>query len=419
MKNAQAVIPKISSDLPLRATLPRMKKASLFVFASLCVVGICALAITSYGQVKVVHDVKLYREIGLAAQVEGAGMKSEYPPLATALFMFVESQLFTDHFPLAWVVAILVSITAATIYAGLVLGAEEALLLPAALIASILLLGSAIHFGRFDIFIGLLLFLTWRMHVQKRFGHAGCLLALAGFLKIIPFAAGPLLFFLTPAKRRYSFCIGFLIGTALSLLIPLLLLGPSLFIANIEYMVSYHGGRGFQVESTWSAVDMLYRALVAGGKSTIVFRLGAFENTSVSVPLLLPVIISFTGMAGIYLAAWHRRPDVSLPFFALFLWLLGTATVLSPQYFIWILPLLLAWGFLRLRSAPKRAVWYGLFLYLTAFIGLATQWIFPLYYNAFLSQQELIHTLILALRSVAVLCVTAMLVKEIFSKRAR
>ena len=391
-----------------------MTKATSTALALLCLMGLLMLAMTSYHEVRALNDMNVYRRISadISKNRETGVLQSEYPPLASSFFWIVERQPFIRAFALSWFVAIFLAVVFGCIYAARRLQPIDILSFPAALLGSAVLLGPELHFGDYDVFVALFLFFAWRTHQRKLFADSGGFLAVAGFLKLVPFIVAPVLYLLTPRNERRKFLRGFLVGTAVSVVIPLLVLGPSMTIANTRHMLAYHGGRGIQAETTWSGLDILYRAVI-GEISTMDPRAGGYDNISISPHIVIvSLLVSVAGILFLIWWAWKKRGssnvDQSLPFFLSFLWLFGFGSVLSPQYFVWILPLMFVWGLEGLWSKTS-LVWSTAFLLTLAVLAMCTQWIFPLHYYEFLNQNNLFNTAVFTVRNVAMFVLMGLL----------
>jgi hypothetical protein len=396
-----------------------MPKAICVVLAIVLFAGIAELGFSSLHAEPYSRDVLLYEAIGSSFGDKGAMIVSgEYPPLASSLFWAVGQQRLISPFRTAWVASILLVIALAMIYACLQLKAIDAVLLVIGILYSVLLLGSEIHFGRYDLFVGILLFLALRSYEFGRFRASGIFLGIATCLKLIPLFAIPILWVLTPRQQRKLFSVGCVIGLCLSFIIPLFIGGFEGTLDTISHMLSFQGSRGIQVETTWSSLHMLYHALL-GDLSFIEQRAGGFENTDISRLMLLPSLLLSLGGIAFLLSRLRHQEDVaksitSPAIFLTFLWLLGWSTVLSPQYFVWIVPVMFAWGIEQLRYAQARRTWTIMFLLSLTLLCLTTQWIFPFQYVALLERQELGNVFVLVLRNCMIFVLAGLLAHRFF-----
>lgn len=395
-----------------------MTKAAWSVLAGMCLLGLLAQSMASYGVVSTSDDLVLYRKIGahVAAAPSDRLLKSEYPPLGSAVFSVVV-RLPLEPFAVAWIVCIFLGIGLAMMYAAYRLEPWDMLGIPGSVLASVVFLGPVLHFARYDIFVLLLLYLAWRSHACGHVRDSGIFITVAGFLKIIPFVWLPLLFFTCPAKDRRSFVRGVIIGSAIGLFVPLVILGPTMMVENILYMILFQGTRGMHVETMWSGLDMLYRAS-QGSTSVIDFSSGAYVNASVPYGVMvLAFVASLLGILMLWFRSWRSRgatTDAGPLLLLSILWLFAFGSVLSPQYFVWIIPLLLAWGVRDLcvnRSSP--VLWSGAFLMIGVFLALATQWIYPEHYGAVLNQDRFLPVLVFNLRNAATVAMVILLMLKL------
>lgn len=392
-------------SISVERTIPMSVLKSLSVALTvLCLLGVGGAFAFAYPSLRDAPEMALYRDIGRSAWGSGDAdaRVSEYPPLASSVFAIVAHQPFVAPFRLAWALTLFLCVALASAYAAAFLRPSDAPAIPGATLASIVLLGPLLHVARFDLLVMLCLFLAWLAFAARRFLHAGFFVVIAGCLKLVPLAAVPLFLVLTPAGYRRATGLGMLIGLGVGILLPLLVLGPGVAWDNAVHVLGYHGSRGFQVESVWSGVDMLLRNL-RGEVAVIDFRRGAYDNVSVPVPSALPLLCSGIGIALLLLWSWKARRvlqgDIAVSFFLCFLWLLSWSPVLSPQYFVWVVPLMLWWAARRLWTR-KPSVWQdAAILCATVLLALATQWIYPSRYTLFLNQQDLLPTLLLNARN--------------------
>ncbi len=367
-------------------------------------------AATNWNDVKNVYG-------GIAAQVERAyaggqtTLESEYPPLASGIFFLLKENHLGLSFPVAWEIFLFLAILACSIYVWKEYGMSEAAVFPAAIALTSLIFGLELVWGRYDVLVALLFYLTWRSHRKNHDARAGAFLAIAGCVKLVPFAAVPLLFIATPFRKWLRTGLGFVAGLVVSTAVPLVGLGWHLFRSNLYYLRYYHTNRGVQVESLWSGITMLERQLRFGWASRFVFYAGSYENTNVPRNIIL-VSVAFTCLAllAVLFFAWQKsqkgKRDFGLPLILTLLFLIGLGTVFSPQYLIWVIPLIFVWLW------DERTVdWLHLaILVVTCAIASMTRWIYPLHYQEFLDQRHLSMTLLLNVRNVSVFALSGLLV---------
>ncbi len=235
--------------------------------------------------------------------------------------------------------------------------------------------GAAIYYilyDRLDLFEGALLLASLLALVRGWWRAALLILAVAIAFKVYPAVLAPLwLVASLPAAavaagardprrllRPLAVRAGLLGIAVIALFVPFLVVqGP-----DALQFVAFNAQRGVQLESVGAAALLLLEA--AGTPLQIVFRYGAYEVVnplapavaSVSFPLTALVVIVVGLMflrtvrrdlaplepgdpAGDRILAAHLPGLVTLAAVATLMTVLVTAKVLSPQYFLWLLPL--------------------------------------------------------------------------------
>jgi len=230
---------------------------------------------------------------------------------------------------------------------------------------------------QFDIFPSVMvlfsLYYFWTGH-QK---ISWVLLALGTLTKIFPVAIAPIFIFDYIHNRQYrQLRSGILTFAAICLVgaLPFIIFGQD----SIWNMVSYHAQRGLQLESTYSSFLILADKL-GWTHVTLVFNFGSWNVIS---PLAnaLARASTFIVLIGILVSYWfiynQIRPGKSqfsrIGAYSILIIcsVLITSKVLSPQYFIWLVPLV-PLVFNRWRYA---------ILFTFVAIGGLTYFIFPTHY---------------------------------------
>lgn len=357
-------------------------------------------------------DLGVYERIAKGAVNIAAGsaseMRSEYPPLATSImkitFLHMPGENFRQGW--GWMIAIFLGI------AGIFLWRWDTKLLFSYTCIVLLfpyLFSANIAFGRYDVLVWTALILSvcaWRV---QRFDSSGFFLAAAFLLKLIPVLLLPFLFWTTAPHGRKKVVRGFIIGTVATLIFCTNVLSWKGVQKNTEYVLSYHGGRGVQIESTWSGVHMLLSNL-AGKKVSTKGDHMSIGNPEVGSWVL---VISKYLIVGSVLCAtafllWGRflLRDYFLWSSMILLLAIGFSPVFSPQYVLWVLPTLLVWGLdMLLRGGIKYSTILWIVI-LSIGVALLTKWIYPLHYGALLKQKEILHTIILNVRNLGVFLLT-------------
>lgn len=349
-------------------------------------------------------DIAVYQGIAEQAarsRIDAAvPLQSEYPPLATAFFSSVSVLEHGLSFSQAWIAVVLFLLLFCTAIAAWAWGMKTAFVLLLSLFLTMLLSHPQLIFGRYDIVVGALLALAYLGVRKNAPALSGATLVTAGLLKIVPFALLP--FFLIAAPNRKRFSISMMLTALAGLFLPFFLLGSAQTMSNIAYLRHYHHSRGVQIESAWSGVHMLYRALIESRRSPVIFHAGSFENMAVpDAAKVLSPLLAFAGLIVIFLLFLRSRrrsfmdDDVAPWLLSSLFWLLAVSTVLSPQYFVWAYPLAILWLFDRQQKAEPYLLAASLLL-ATAFL---TQWIYPWHYDEFLKQRNVWLTIGLNVRN--------------------
>ncbi|MDD5055801.1 MAG: glycosyltransferase family 87 protein [Candidatus Peribacteraceae bacterium] len=356
-----------------------------------CLLLFLTIGLARFEEIRGASDLGVYRGIAMRAEEVDAGTResvdSEYPPLVTGVFWLVNG-VGSRHgdFARAWVVFVCFAAVLAWICLRR-FGAEDAALAAAGLFLTTRFLGPQLVFGRYDILMTLALFLSWRAHVHKAYAESAGWLTFATALKAVPLLAFPLLFAATPRRRRLSLFIGAFVAGVISLLLPVAVLGVDGTVSNITFMLSYHGHRPVQLESLWSGLSFLYSALLFRKDPTGFSHMSFANFAPGSLPILAAKLLIGGAILFLLLKGYRSRKErgFGIPLVALMTWSVGVSPVLSPQYVLWMAPLLFAVLCDRIlagRAGGRVAV---LFLLTVAVVSL-TQWIFPLHYGAVIDQ---------------------------------
>ncbi|HET7477888.1 MAG TPA: glycosyltransferase 87 family protein [Rubrobacteraceae bacterium] len=330
------------------------------------------------------NDLRIYRDTGeavLRGEFPYRDFFIEYPPGSVPAFVppafFSDSTsgyitLFANEMALLLVAALaLVALAARKMWTGyswsvpaLTFAASAVLLYPVAVtrydavVALTLAVATwcAVRGGRWPVILG---------YASLGFGAAA---------KLVPaLAALPLALI-----RRRSAVPGFFVFFA----VVALFFGPAVLLAGGQFADSfaYHAQRGLQVESVGSSVLMQL-----GWIREIVFEFGAFEargrGTEFASSISLPVTAALLGLTALVMYRKHREGGTDAGLFArhaaalILAFMLGSK-VLSPQYMIWLLPLL--------PLAAPRLTGLGVSALFLAACWTTTQ-VFPVHYNDLLT----------------------------------
>jgi len=360
-------------------------------------------------------DIHVYERIAENVQSFLSGHStsaiSEYPPLATTLFFWIGYNPFGANFPITWIIALASSVAATALYCRYAMSCRDTVLFLLAMLISFPLLGLEIVFARFDVYVFLLCFLSWRAHAANRHFEAGCFLALAAALKVVPALAIPMLILSTPRQKRSHAWVGLIAAGIVAVLLCWAVLGMTYTLNNVLFFIQYHNERGMLIESMWSGIAMLFTNIAGQISAT------GFDHLSVTnadMPSVMSVVAKgFLVAFGLLMTLWmffrkQSEREYGPALIVMLLAFLGLSPVLSPQYFVWVVPLMMFWSLDRLwnRRNIGAALTIGAF---AASMAFATQWIFPMHYFDMMEQKNLLTTIILNLRNFSVFAVMPLL----------
>ncbi len=240
--------------------------------------------------------------------------------------------------------------------------------------------------GRFDLVPAFLTLVALLFAVRKHWSWAFALLALATMSKYYP--AIFLLPFLISQQfaasgEWYAWRRWLPLGTFVALCALLLLASLLLSVEGTLGTFSYFGNRPIQVESVASSFVWI--------ASHFGIPIEKFQKTYGSLNVFSPIAGSVSLAGSVFLVAgivytywlqWRRKIDLGLSCVLTLLIVLLTGKVFSPQYLIWIAPLIAFVG----EADWRWVLSWGL-------ISLLTTWIYPLIYTMtkVLSQVPLLH----------------------------
>jgi hypothetical protein len=374
-----------------------------------------ALAVIKYPLVRDAQDVVIYGEIAdraIAAMKDASvAVNSEYPPLATALFWLIRQLIPGVPFAMPWLAAMCASAVCAWAYLRCY-DLRDAAVFAWVLPVSVVLLGHDMIFSRFDYFVAVPLLLSWRMYRYNAFPEAAGWLCAAVFLKIVPVIAVPLLALALPRRAYVPALIGCMVAFGAASAISVGALGLQGSLDNVWYVLSYHGDRVIQLETVWSGIAML--AAFAAGHNPVI----GYDHMSVvnfDVPMIVGKMSSLLILGSVAAIAYRSyRTRTLAQYGPLMLLALSAALVfspvLSPQYFVWIVPLLLF--YVAHRFLERTLSWPVVCIAAcTVILSLQTQWIFPYHYME-LVDRHLWPVIVLNIRNLLLCILTAALAAD-------
>ena len=273
----------------------------------------------------------------------------EYPPLALPLFRLPGAGLTLEEFMRRFSV----EMGAVTLLAGALVALAACAIWPCgrrayvagALYALGVALTGAIIVNRYDVaiaFLGVAAFLLCL--VRGWYAAAAITLGLGFALKITPAALLPLVLLLAGKPRRWVWPVVGFSGAALAGFMPYLFIAPR----GIWYVFQYHIERPLQIESVLGTPMLLGQALGADWVQ-VGHSHGSHQLVAAGADIAadLSGVLTFGALVIVYVVLLGRRAQLRaapeqlpLAVLALLLALMTFGKVLSPQYFIWILPVL-------------------------------------------------------------------------------
>jgi hypothetical protein len=205
-------------------------------------------------------------------------------------------------------------------------------------------------YARFDVAPAVLVLgALYALH-RERWAASAVLLGVAGGVKLWPFGLLPVWLAWVHRRRGATAALGaaaLVVAGALGVSLPALTHAGRHAASFLEYQTA----RGIQIESVWATVGLLqdYAGLVTAARE---YQFGAFQlmwpAASRFAALALPVAIvlalgpQVVAVVSEWRGRWRARPDAALDHAALggILGLMIGSKVLSPQYVLWIAPLL-------------------------------------------------------------------------------
>jgi len=272
--------------------------------------------------------------------------KIEYPPLAVPVFRLPGHTADMD----AYIHWFTLQMGAVTILTAAVTAVVACRLWPtggrayvsAALFAVCVAFTGAIIVNRYDVAVALLIAVLLLCLCERWYIAAAFVLGLGFALKFTPAALLPLVLVLAGPPRRWLWPLAAFGAAAVAPFLPYLFSSPG----GLWYVFEYHLGRPLQIESVLGTPMLMLQFLG--------FDIATWGHSHGSHSLVAPGAdlaanlsggLTLIALAAVYALVWRRRErlgaakaDLPLAVFAVIVALMTFGKVLSPQYFIWTLP---------------------------------------------------------------------------------
>ena len=205
-------------------------------------------------------------------------------------------------------------------------------------------LTGAIIVNRYDVAVALVVAAFLLCLVRRWYVAAAIALGVGFALKVTPAALLPLVLLLAGGPRRWVWPIAGFAGAAFAGFLPYLFVAPQ----GIWYVFQYHLERPLQIESVLGTPMLLGQALGADWVQ-VGYSHGSWQLIAAGADLAaeLSGVLTFGALVVVYVVLLGRRAQLRaapeqlpLAVLTLLLALIAFGKVLSPQYFIWILPVL-------------------------------------------------------------------------------
>jgi hypothetical protein len=349
----------VSVAPPARVSRPANPAVAAFAGAALTLLVLAVLLPNLWYGLHDVSDIPVYQgysqRMAAGERPFTSSFKIEYPPLAVPLFrlpghasdpVLYQRWFSVDMGIITVLTAIVVALAACRFWPRGGRAYVAAVLFP----VSVALTG-AIIVNRYDAAVALLVAIFLLCLSQRWCTTAAFILGMGFALKLTPAAMLPLVLLLVGRPRRWLWPLIAFGAAAAAPFLPYLLTSPR----GLWYVFKYHLERPLQIESVLGT-PMLFGKFIGatqaryghshGSHILVAHGAGLAANMSGGLTLL--------AVAGVYLLVWRRRarlraapPDQAIAVLALIVALMAFGKVLSPQYFIWILP---AWALVAARD---------------------------------------------------------------------
>jgi hypothetical protein len=273
----------------------------------------------------------------------------EYPPLFVPLLLAAGNpeplSAFVERFAALMLGFMLAAGALTALTSATSRDARRPYVTAAVLSACVLALGP-IAANRYDAVVAFVIALALLLSVRGRFATAGIVLGLGFALKITPALLLPLVLILAPPRRALVALAGFAVAAVAPF--ALFLASGNNSARSFQRLLEYHLDRPLEVESI--SASTLWIGRLAGGVplrvgnasgSQVIFSAPAEALAQASVYVLVAVLLATLALV------WRRRATITadptfvgLAALAILLAGLVGSKVLSPQYMVWLLPVI-------------------------------------------------------------------------------
>jgi len=238
--------------------------------------------------------------------------------------------------------------------------------------------GWAVALARYDVVPAMFTLIALLCAERGRWRWAFATLALATMLKFYPIVFVPS-FVIAQHRSSYGALRGIRrtwrqslrgLGTFVLVCVGLTVLSLFLSVEGTLGPLGYFGSRPIQVES--SASSILWLASFFGFQLHYVATYGSLNVISPLSPIVSPLftIASIVGLLYTFWLQWRGKLTLPVSFLLILLVIICTGKVFSPQYLLWLFPLV---AYIGGRNWRWLASWM--------LIGALTTWIFPYIYD--------------------------------------
>ena len=270
----------------------------------------------------------------------------EYPPLFVPLLAAVGKPVSPSDFLVRFAVLMVVFMLAAGVVTTLAAVDGRSSVHPyaaAAVFSALVLALGPIAANRYDAVVACVLALALLFTMREDWELAGIALGIGFALKITPAMLLPLVLMLAPARRAARALVGFSVAALAPFVWVALMGGQS--GARLAEMIGYHLARPLEIESVLATG--LWVGRLAGPKLAVATSSGSQVIVSGSAVTIASVstYVLLAALALTFALVWRRRATIlaeprliALASLATMLGSLAGSKVLSPQYFVWIIP---------------------------------------------------------------------------------